>query len=103
MIIVEKKEAKVEMNKEIFDVICAVISFKKWICADIRLKGRVKDFDWYKQTEQYYIQIEKPKEMKNNTLDFDRVLYYANTSEGVDIFNKMYKAEEKDLQNYTWK
>lgn len=95
---------EVKMNKEILDVICAVVDYKKWICSDIRLKGRNQErFDWYKKTEQYYIQIEKPKEMGNNTSDFDRVLFYSLMKDGAALLERMCEEEEDCLEDYNWK
>ena len=92
---------KIEMSKEILNVICAVLSHRTYICDDAWVRGYWdKSFDYYKLNMQYYFDLPLPEEMKRNIDDYERVLSYTFRSEELD---KLCNTEYGSLAQFTWK
>lgn len=92
---------KVEMNQDILTVICAVLSYKKFVFNDVRArKNWNEDFDSYKLAMEYYFGLPLPEGMHKNIDDYERILSYE--CRGKEL-NELRNTEYSDLGNFLWK
>ena len=89
------------MNQNILTVICAVLSYKKFVFNDARArKNWDEDFDSNKLAMDYYFSLPLPDGMRKNIDDYERILSYERRSKE---FNELRNTEHGDLGKFTWK
>lgn len=92
--------SNVEMNKEILDVVNAVINYGRFIISNNYIIP-TENFDHIKKMEEYYKSLPLPEGMNKNNSDFERILdlgWYSN-KELESLNNTNYS----DLHYTSWK
>lgn len=92
--------ATVPMNKEILDVINAVITYGKFIRSHNYIVPK-EDFDHIAEMEKYYHSLPLPPSMSKNRADFEKILQIGWYS-GEEL-ERLNNTEQSDLQNTPWK
>lgn len=77
---------KIQMNVEILNIINATLNYQKFICSNDRI-FEDDNFDWYKQTEDYYNTLPLPKGLKHSINDFEKILDYMHQQDKLDRLN----------------
>ena len=92
---------KIEMNKDILMVICAVLSHRKHILDDVwARKSWDENFDSYKLTMDYYFSLPLPDGMRKNIEDYEMILSYE--LRGKEL-NELRNTAYSDLGKFMWK
>lgn len=89
------------MNREILDVINAVICYGKWIRSHDCIVKSGENYDHIAAMEKYYHSLPLPEGMAKNRADFDRILQIGWYSD--EELRRLNSMEENDLSNVSWK
>ncbi len=80
---------KVKMSVELLNVINAVIDYRRYILSNNYIFPQ-KDFDSFKQTEEYFNTLPLPSGVKHNKVTFEKILTYGGVcEETLDKWNNM--------------
>jgi hypothetical protein len=93
---------RIEMNKEILDVILAVLAYKEYVYRHNNIISE-DDFDWYRKTEKYYYSLPLPDGMKKNISDFEAILSYGSSKCGKGLLKTLCSVEPAKLNEYNWR
>lgn len=91
----------VVMNREILDVINAVVCYGKWIRSHDCIVKSGENYDHIVAMEKYYHSLPLPEGMAKNRMDFDRILQIGWYSD--EELQRLNSMEENDLSNVSWK
>lgn len=92
--------SNVEMNKEILDVVNAVINYGRFITSNNYIIPK-ENFDHTKEMEEYYKSLPLPEGMSKNNNDFERILdlgWYNNKE-----LERLNNTNYSDLHYSNWK
>ena len=85
------------MTQEILNIIHAVKDYRRWTVSNNYVCPE-PDFDWFKETERYYVSFDLPEGMDKNRSDYERIL--AISQYDLDRWDQM---EPDELVNESWK
>lgn len=93
----------IRMNKEILNVIHAVLDYKKFVISENRVKKTLsmQMFDAEELAKAYYCSLPLLEGMDRNNIDFDRILSFERDG-GINLYT-LDHTEERNLWDYIWK
>lgn len=88
-----------KMTAEILDIINAVVDYRQFIWSNNGVVSK-DNFDWYKETEEYFKTLPLPDGMKHNRITFENILSYATNKQMQEKLHILNGTEEKILCEY---
>lgn len=90
---------KIEMNKDILNIINTVLDYKRFLIGYHLHILKEKDYDFIEETEKFYYSLPLPRGLEKNKQDFESILSCSNGS----YLDELNSVEEKILCNYNWR
>lgn len=90
---------EIRLNSDILTVLCMVFHYKHYRCHMARLYPEQK-INWYKDTEEFYFGLNLPEGLKNNFMDFERVMQFHPDTKP---YSEWMDTNANELDKFVWK